>query len=52
MDCTTCKHCVICGDDRYLWCDKDGYRMSIPDYCTDYEEREDSLVATQVWDWR
>ena len=51
-DCTTCVHCKISGDDRYLTCDKDYCRMSIPDYCDDYEERDDGLVAEQVWDWR
>ena len=51
-DCTTCKHCEIYGDDQYLHCDKDGSKMRIPDYCIDYEKREDELVATLVWDWR
>ena len=51
-DCTTCVHCHIWGDDRYLHCDNDVSKMSIPDYCKDYAERDDDLVATQVWDWR
>ena len=53
-DCTTCKHAYIRGDDRYIGCDIDNGKMSFPNDCSDeyYEERDDGLVLTQVWDWR
>lgn len=51
-DCTTCVHCRIYGDDEYLKCEKDNQKMRIPDYCNDYEKRDDGLVAVRVWDWR
>ena len=54
-DCTTCKHCEACDD--FFSCEIKTYLrvkadMYVGNSCDDYEERDDGLVLTQLWDWR
>ena len=54
-DCTTCKHAETC--DEYFSCElhyavNERADLYIGYSCDDYEEREDGLTLTQVWDWR
>ena len=50
-DCTTCKYAANC--DTEILCEEEARIHKYPvDNCPKYEEREDGLVLTQVWDWR
>jgi len=50
-DCTTCKYANTC--DTEIFCEAKELVKAYPmEGCSSYEERDDGLVLTQVWDWR